>query len=219
MTKKPSSPKNPCFKKVRESATLSERVCQRLEQAILEHKFKPNEKLPPECELAESFGVSRTVIREAIKRLESLGLVHAKLGSGNFVAPHRMQQIQLAIERFAVLNPRLDVFINLLDLCLSIEVETVDRLAAKPDPDTLARLRASIARLQGKPPPGSLPQIDIEFHIIIAEASENPLFSMILMPLRKMSWEHRISDLFEPQVTAEFMRRDHQSIYDAIGRW
>jgi DNA-binding FadR family transcriptional regulator len=64
-----------------------EAVAEQLRDAILEGRFSPGEKLPPERELAERFRVNRTSVREAIKMLESLGLVVARQGDGVIVQP------------------------------------------------------------------------------------------------------------------------------------
>ncbi len=66
---------------------LHEDVAEQLRDAILENHYRAGDKLPPERELAERFGVNRTSIREAIKTLESWGLVVARQGDGIIVQP------------------------------------------------------------------------------------------------------------------------------------
>ena len=66
---------------------IHEDVAEQLRDAILDGRFAPGEKLPPERELAEEFRVNRTSIREAIKVLEGLGLVSVRQGDGATVQP------------------------------------------------------------------------------------------------------------------------------------
>lgn len=66
---------------------LPEEVAEQLRDAILEGHYRAGDKLPPERELAERFGVNRTSVREAIKTLESWGLVVARQGDGIIVQP------------------------------------------------------------------------------------------------------------------------------------
>jgi GntR family transcriptional repressor for pyruvate dehydrogenase complex len=66
---------------------IHEDVAAQLRDAILDGRFAPGEKLPPERELAEEFRVNRTSIREAIKVLEGLGLVSVRQGDGATVQP------------------------------------------------------------------------------------------------------------------------------------
>ena len=66
---------------------LADVITERLEAMLLEGSLKPGEKLPPERELAEHFGVSRPSLREAIQKLAARGLLTSRQGGGTFVAP------------------------------------------------------------------------------------------------------------------------------------
>jgi GntR family transcriptional repressor for pyruvate dehydrogenase complex len=66
---------------------VHEDVAEQLRDAILDGRFKPGDKLPPERELAGEFGINRTSLREAIKLLEGLGLVTVRQGDGATVRP------------------------------------------------------------------------------------------------------------------------------------
>ena len=73
------------FDKVSLAPSLSDQVTEALLSRIESGRLKPGEKLPPEAALASEFGVSRTVVREAISRLKQEGLVESRQGSGVFV--------------------------------------------------------------------------------------------------------------------------------------
>ena len=77
---------HPMFEKVSAAPTLSDQVAQALLARIESGQFKPGEKLPPEAVLSPEFGVSRTVVREAISRLKQGGLLESRQGSGVFVS-------------------------------------------------------------------------------------------------------------------------------------
>lgn len=66
--------------------TLSEEIIEQFKQQILSGSWKPGDKLPPERELSESLGVSRTSVREAISALTAMGLVEVRVGEGTFLA-------------------------------------------------------------------------------------------------------------------------------------
>ena len=74
------------FEKISVAPTLSDRVSQALLARIESGRLKAGEKLPPEAVLAPEFGVSRTVVREAISRLKHGGLLESRQGSGVFVS-------------------------------------------------------------------------------------------------------------------------------------
>ena len=103
-------------------ATLSTTVAQELSRQIEDGTLQPGEKLPTEAELCEKFEVSRTVVREAVARLRSDGLLIPRQGIGVFVssAPR--------IPRFEINEVSLQTLreiIELLELRMSIEVESI----------------------------------------------------------------------------------------------
>ncbi len=166
---------------------LGERVRLELESMILTGRVKVNQQLPTETELAAQFGVSRTVIREAIGRLEAQGLVQARIGSGSFVIPFELNEIKSAVTRFARLNTQRDIFLNLLDLRAVIESETVARLAKSREQAAIQLMQDALTRMRNsKDDLTALAKADIDFHLAIASASKNPLFTAILEPLKQL---------------------------------
>jgi GntR family transcriptional repressor for pyruvate dehydrogenase complex len=73
------------FTPVSSGARLSDQVAEQLSAEITQGRLAPGDKLPTEARLVEQFAVSRTVVREAVSRLKSLGLVDSRQGSGVFV--------------------------------------------------------------------------------------------------------------------------------------
>src|ERR1035438_8293570 len=73
------------FKAVERNLSLTERTEQQLGQLIVDQSLRSGERLPPQDELAERLGVSRTVIREAVRFLTAKGLLEARRGSGVYV--------------------------------------------------------------------------------------------------------------------------------------
>src|SRR6476620_2595056 len=78
----------PMFEKISVAPTLSDQVSQALLARIESGQLKPGEKLPSEAVLAVEFGVSRTVVREAVSRLKHEALLESRQGSGVFVSLH-----------------------------------------------------------------------------------------------------------------------------------
>src|ERR1700733_7525849 len=159
------------FKNVRSAGRLSELVREQLEEAILSGKVKVNEQLPTETDLGESFGVSRTVIREALQRLEGQGLVHSRIGSGSYVSPYPMERMKAVLQRFAALNPEAETFMNLLDLRIVIETETCGRLAERHDAEAISDLRGILKRMtQSRKQLDEFAKADMDFHQRISQA-------------------------------------------------
>ena len=74
------------FSKIGTIQTLSQKIERRIEEAIQQRKLRPGDKLPSEKELCASFSVSRTALREALRRLSARGLIEIKKGSGMYVS-------------------------------------------------------------------------------------------------------------------------------------
>ena len=73
------------FDRIPDNRALSERITSQISDAIISGELKPGDRLPPERELAEQFGVSRTVVRDAIKMLSGRGILQVRRGAG--IAP------------------------------------------------------------------------------------------------------------------------------------
>ena len=176
-------------------------------------------KLPTEAEIMGEFGVSRTVVREAISRLQASGLVATRHGVGTFaVGLGNAAPFRIAPEQFATLR---DV-IAVLELRIGIETEAAGLAAARRTPGNLADMRASLdaftqALAAGRDAVGP----DFQFHLDIARATQNAHFADLVGSLgSKIIARARL----EPQTVAqgdrlEYLRRvngEHESIFDAI---
>src|SRR6202521_5940418 len=87
----------PVYRAVRTSR-LFEQIVQQVEDAILKGQLKPGDQLPAERDLAHSFGVSRTAVREAVKTLREKGLVEAYSGRGTFVTNGTSHSIRQSLD-------------------------------------------------------------------------------------------------------------------------
>ncbi|HXV97259.1 MAG TPA: GntR family transcriptional regulator, partial [Anaerolineae bacterium] len=67
------------------SSRLYEQITEQIQKLVMDGSLRPGDKLPPERELAERFGVSRTAVREAVKALREKGLVEIQPGRGTFI--------------------------------------------------------------------------------------------------------------------------------------
>src|SRR4051794_4141393 len=103
----------------RRSTNLAQGVVEALTQRILLGQLKPGEKLPSESTIVLEHGVSRTVVREAISKLQASGLVETRHGIGTFVlAQHAQQGLRLHVDTVASVR-------NMLELRLGLEVQAV----------------------------------------------------------------------------------------------
>jgi GntR family transcriptional regulator, transcriptional repressor for pyruvate dehydrogenase complex len=160
--------------KVTQQGSLSVHVADQLEALITQGKVAVGDKLPTENSLCDSFGVSRTVIREAITHLKSLGLVETRRGVGTSVLRSSTVEARPA-ER---INPTtVEDILHLLELRLTLEPAAAELAALRHDDDDRQRLEAQhlafsnafAAKTQAR-------EEDYLFHFAIATATKNPFF-------------------------------------------
>lgn len=163
----------------------SGQIAGELEQEILTSKLAPGERLPSEERLCERFGVSRTVIREAIQQLRGRGLLRTLKGSGTYISDPSLESLGNAVESYTVLAEDSD-FLELIDFRILIETECA-RLAAKNAGEQVIRdLRRILDTMERSP--GSKDKFnkaDIAFHLVIARGSGNSIYAILLAALEK----------------------------------
>lgn len=153
-------------------------VIERAMELIRTGTLKAGDRLPPEGDLAVSFGVSRTVIREAMKSLEAVGVVRIEQGRGTFVANNPLAQ---GFSLMATMNlHRLD---ELYEVRKIIEAETVSRAAVHATPNdhaTMARAVEAFNRGLVERNRRAVIEADCAFHLAIAGACGLGLLTEIL---------------------------------------
>ncbi|KXS37745.1 MAG: GntR family transcriptional regulator [Halomonadaceae bacterium T82-2] len=161
--------------RVSQSGSLSGQVSKQLERLIGEERIAVGDKLPPENALCEMFGVSRTVVREAITHLKSLGLVETRRGIGTRVL--RAAPLEALPAKRISLTTVEDI-LHILELRLTLETEAAALAAARHDTDDRQRLEATHqAFLQACRHNTQAREEDFAFHFAIARATHNPAFA------------------------------------------
>jgi GntR family transcriptional repressor for pyruvate dehydrogenase complex len=161
---------------------LPEVVADALQQEILKAGLKLGDRLPTEPELAQRYGVSRTVVREAARLLAQRGLVTVRPGRGMTVAEVDGRFIA---EQYGLLMRLSDgTFAQLLELRLVLEVEMAALAAARRTPEQVAALHELNRRLaQARGSREAFLAADLAFHELVAAASGNPFFSLVVNPI------------------------------------
>lgn len=199
-----------------EANAPSDRVAEvtaRLEELILSRAMKPGDKLPAERDLSERLEVSRSVVREAIGRLQSVGRIVRRHGSGSRVAAPSGKQVTAGYEW--LLKHQTIRLEDLGEVRLPLETAIVAQAALHRTSEHLAALEA--AQLVLKSRRRSLDEqiaADIEFHSILAQATGNPIFSMVLRPIQQLLIESRRRTL--GQFGARLAYDHHVQILQAV---
>lgn len=172
------------FRKV-EHTRVAQAVVEQFEQMILHGTLRDGEKLPGERELAEQLDISRQTLREALKTLESLGLVVSRQGGGTYVAD---------IVGSAVSKPLIGLFarheeayIDYMEFRVLLEAKAAalaaERATAFDRQIIQAKFDAMAAAHETDGDPAVDAELDADFHHSIAEATHNP---MMIFSLRSI---------------------------------
>lgn len=205
----------------RRSRGLAHDLVAELTERIQSGTLQPGAKLPTESEIVRERGVSRTVVREAISRLQAAGLVETRHGIGSFVLTPAPQGT-LRIDPGTLTTVR-DV-IAILELRISLETEAASLAALRRNEAQLAEMRAALDEFQAAvASESSCVGADIRFHLAIAEATCNPHFSDFMkhlgetiIPRARVNTARLAGDDFAAYLYR--VNREHEDIYNAIRR-
>ncbi len=205
------------FPTVVPGAQLSDQVAEALSAEIRAGRLGPGDKLPTEMALVAQFGVSRTVVREAVSRLKSLGHLESRQGSGVFVRASGFTPLNFdarsALSRQAV--------VQMAEVRRALEAEVAGLAAQRRTAADVRSIRQAISALdkavkQG----GDGVEEDVRYHRAIADAARNPFLISTLDYLRQfLHGATRVTRANEAR-RADFasqVREEHEAIADAIG--
>lgn len=187
----PSSAK-PEVETIRRSK-LYEEVAERLQQWVL-NDMKPGDKLPPERELAERFGVGRSSIRDAVRSLQAVGLVEPRQGHGTVVC--EVSDHSIVSPLTSVLMQKRKLVAELLDVRKIIEPGIAARAARHATPEQVSEIEGILERQAEKVSRGeSAIAEDSEFHDCLAIAADNSVVLRVLDVLMDLLQKSREQSL------------------------
>src|SRR6202035_2570271 len=169
----------PMYRTVKTSR-LYEQIVQQVEDSILKGQLKPGDQLPAERDLAQSFGVSRTAVREAVKTLCEKGLVEAYSGGGTFVTNRTSRAMRQSLDLMIRVSQQ-EGSTHLAGLRQILEPARAAFAALSIDEQLLATMRAAVAVMDlSLHDPDAYIEAALDFHLALAEAVENPLILSLL---------------------------------------
>jgi GntR family transcriptional repressor for pyruvate dehydrogenase complex len=193
-------------------------VFQQLRSRILVGSLARGEQLPNERDLADTFEVNRTSVREAVKRLEFLGLVEVRHGLGTFVKGVS-ESSSLEVIEALLRDPRtvtLDLLRQILEFRRHITIQVVELAARNCSAEQLARARVLLSkeREEGTNPDRAL-TLDVEFNRLLGEATGNLMYQLVSNLFTKLL--HRLGPFYYNE-SRDFSRslETHAQLLDAI---
>ncbi|MFG1348787.1 FadR/GntR family transcriptional regulator [Xanthobacter autotrophicus] len=197
--------------------SLAETLAHRLREEIASGRLQPGERLPTEHQMAETYGVSRPIVREAVGRLKHDGLVTTRQGAGAFVAePGAASTFRLDI---ADLSDKVEMR-AIVELLMAVEATATAHAAVRRSDEDLARIGVQLDAMQDAIDRGE-PGVDedMAFHRAIVEATGNPYFRDLSQFL-----DHRVRYFIRTARAntarlgglPQAVQREHEAIFAAI---
>ncbi len=187
-------------------------VLDQLTDEIVSGDFAPGTALPPEGELANSHGVSRTVIREAMRSLRAHGLVEMSQGKPARVRPPDPKAAIASLEM--LLRRNRASLLNLVEVRRPLESEIAALAAERANDEHLRQLEHAIHELAAAPTLEQRIEADVKFHRILGEATGNPVFVLLLETLAGFMRESREKTLAYSGV--EVALKGHRAVFEAV---
>lgn len=212
--------------------SLSQRVVDGITQRIQSGELKPEQRVPPEPALMREFSVSRSVVREAVSRLQANGLIRTRHGVGSFVqAPQPERALMHAPDAVLMLQQKL----ALLELRLSLESDAAALAAQRRTPEQLSAMQAALDAFDRQHSTGEgTAEADFRFHELIAQATGNEYFLHVLRSIGtatitrgrtgtgKLTPSPKAPRFGEPtpqlRSGKEITAMEHRAVFDAIAR-
>ena len=211
----------PTYLKSLKKESVVQSVINRLTDAMRAKELRPGDKIPPEPELAESLGVARSSVREAIKILTYLGVLESKRSEGTFVCSGYTESMIDPMVYGIILNQ--DSFENLMELREMTEAGMM-RLAIKHHTEEELKELESLLEVMEEAvqheedPVGEFFKADEKFHDLIAEMGKNPMADKINRVVRSLTYAvrfHTVSTMITTGREKELIET-HRELLESI---
>lgn len=180
------------------------------------HGFRAQDRLPPERELAETLGLTRTQLRTGMRQLESEGVIWRHVGRGTFFGTRPHEGIDEPSRAVSSINPR-----ELMEARIALEPQLARLAASYATSDDLIRLERCVERAVAAPDAPLFQTFDADLHRAVAEASHNTLlvdlFKSMNAVRHRVLWGHLNGDFLTAELRKEYDIQ-HRGFVDAIRR-
>jgi len=200
--------------KVLPRTTLTEAAFEQLIAYVVKGTWKAGDRLPPERELCQQFGIARTSLREALKAMELVGMLDSRVGDGTFVCP-RSEFLSRPL-LWAFTGADHEELVEIMEARTAVE-ETLAGLAAeRASREEISRIETTVTQMRDAIAAGaSILEADMSFHLAVAAAAHNEPLQNAVQLLRNITRQWLKYKVQMPNVAASVLKR-HQAVYRAI---
>lgn len=169
--------------------SVSDEIVDQVLSAILRGKFAPGDRLPPERALSQAFGVGRQAVREALQKLQGMGLIRSAKPQGTFVQFLTPEVMRRPLSR--LVEQEVGRLVDFLDVRKWLEGMTAAEAAERATEDDLRQIEAALEAVTaaaGRNDREALDKAGIAFHLAIVTASHDPVMSQLMEMFRSLMW-------------------------------
>jgi GntR family transcriptional repressor for pyruvate dehydrogenase complex len=199
-----------------EKQRVAEEIVEQLRSLILTGQYPPGAKLPPERELAKTLGVNRASLREALKKLEHLGLVRIRQGDGtrvqNFMKTGGIELVSHLIPLAGSGRP--EIVRDVLEFRAVFGRETARLGATRATAEHVARLE-ELADKADEAEHEALFELDFDFYIAMTEATTNQVMGLLINSVRDAVKSH-MAMLANLTISPDEVRKHHRKLIAAF---
>ncbi|MGO9175822.1 MAG: FadR/GntR family transcriptional regulator [Desulfobaccales bacterium] len=197
---------------------VSDQAFEQIRDLVFRGQLKPGDQLMPERGLAQAMGVSRPTVREAIRRLVTMGLLEHQQGAGTFVRSLNAQREHNPLA--AVIEGHDATLEELLEVRMGLEGQAALLAAQRASAEDLQVMEKALVAMQAENAAGRLGiDNDVSFHMALAFASKNPVQVYIMKnfyDLLHHGIKENLQALWEEPESLPIIAWQHREIYEAI---
>ncbi|WP_078510125.1 FadR/GntR family transcriptional regulator [Streptomyces sp. Tu 6176] len=182
-----------------------EAVLTHLRGAIERGTYAVGDKLPSEAELCRTLGVSRPVLREALRALQTMGLTVSRTGRGTFVVARSVEDPTFGDYAAS----------DLMEVRRHIEIPVAGYAARRRTPEDVERLTRLLERMERETDTTAWVALDTLFHLSVAQAARNPVFRRVIEEIRD-ALARQSAFLNELGGRREHSDREHRALVEAL---
>ncbi|MFN5485054.1 MAG: FadR/GntR family transcriptional regulator, partial [Bradyrhizobium sp.] len=177
-------PATPLFRRI-DVAPAYQKVADAIEREIINGRIKPGEPIGTEQQLVAQFGVNRSTVREGIRVLEEGGLIRRDSSRRLQACLPRYNKLATRLSRALILHEV--TFRELFEASMTLEVASVEGAVERATEENIAELAGNLERssdVVGNP--AELAELDAEFHVLMAKASQNRVLQLAREPAAQL---------------------------------
>lgn len=197
------------------ASAVTDRAISAIKQMVVDGTLRPGDRLPTEKELAETIGVSRNSLREAVKALSVIRVLDVRQGDGTYVTA--LEPAQLLESLAFVLDLHRDGgYVEILEIRRLLEPVAVEQACPHLDEEDFARLESTMEDLDASSGIEELVEADLAFHRLINDRCPNDYLSTLLESLGGSTARARVWRGLTDDSAVERTLAEHRRILDAL---